>query len=179
MLQQVQDLFLLKSSTADIKKKVPPSTNGNGQNGGKGHHRRRVRHQIRHGLRRAAAHALVGAMLVREKGFTLADAADWANSNPTYIVAMLTILDSGDEVMLDRVITDRAGVLEAAAQVKGLAKLLAAFKVATTENKAAFRKTIGDDALFDELFGSVAAPAANPVEIGAMSITVEDLGPAE
>ena len=178
MLQRLQDL--LKTSTTEFKK-VPPPTNGNEQahNGGTGYHRRRVRHQIRHGLRRAAAHALVGAMLVREKGFTLADAADWANSNPTYIVAMLTILDSGDEVMLDRVIIDRVGVLAAAAQVKGLTKLLAAFKVATTENKAAFRKTIGDDALFDELFGSVAAPAANPVEIGAMSITVEDLGPAE
>jgi hypothetical protein len=98
-------------------------------------------------------------MLVRDKGFTLADAADWANSNPAYIIAMLTILDSGDEVMLDRVITDRAGVLEAAAQVKGLAKLLAAFKVATTANKVAFRKTIGEDTLFDALFGSVPAPA--------------------
>jgi len=77
------------------------------------------------------------------------------------------------------VLTGRVGVLAAAAQVEGFIKLLAAFKAATTANKAAFRKTIGDDALFDELFGSVAAPAANPVEIGAMSITVEDLGPAE
>ena len=50
MLQRVHDL--LKTSTAEFKKKVPSPTNGNGQarNGGNGHHHR-ARHQIHHGYR--------------------------------------------------------------------------------------------------------------------------------
>ena len=160
MLQRLEDL--LKTSTAEFKQ-VPSPTNGSGQahvarNGGNGH-RHRVRRQIHKGVRLAAAHAFVGAMLVREKGFTITDAADWSGSTTTYIVAMLTILDSRDEVLLDRVMTGLVGVLAAAAQVKGLTKLLTAFKVATTENKVAFRKTIGDDALFDELFGNMPVSA--------------------
>ena len=152
----------VKTETADVASLLH-ARGGNGhayaaRNGGNGHHRR-VRHQVHDGLRLAAAHAFVGAMFVREKGFTIAAAANWSGSSPTYICAMLTILDSRDEVLLDRVITGRVGVLAAAAQVKGLTKLLTAFKVATTENKVAFRKTIGDDALFDELFGNMPVSA--------------------
>jgi hypothetical protein len=172
---------LLKTSTTEFKK-VSFSTNGNGGSGNGHDNGQRSYHyhpRFRGGARLAALRAFSGAEKVLEEGMSPVMAADWVGSNANYIAAMITIIESNDEDLLDRVLTGRVGVLAAAAQVEGFIKLLAAFKAATTENKAAFRKTIGDNTLFDELFGDPPASAANPVEIGAMSITIEPLGPAE
>jgi hypothetical protein len=101
----------------------------------------------------AALRAFSGAMKVLKEGMSPVMAADWVGSNANYIAAMITIIASGDDVLLDAVLTGKVLVPAAAAKVAGQVKLMKAFKVATTENKVAFRKTIGDDTLFDELFG--------------------------
>ena len=142
---------LLKTSTTEFKK-VSFSTNGNSDSGN-GQRSYHYHPRFRGGARLAALRAFSGAMKVLKEGMSPVMAADWVGSNANYIAAMITIIASGDDVLLDAVLTGKVLVPAAAAKVAGQVKLMKAFKVATTENKVAFRKTIGDDTLFDELFG--------------------------
>jgi len=106
MLQRVHDL--LKTSTAEFKKKVPSPTNGNGQarNGGNGHHHR-ARHQIHHGYRRAALKADTAVLLV-ESGMPVAEAIERCSTNHSAFYALRAVKGSGDTALLDAVLATGA-----------------------------------------------------------------------
>jgi hypothetical protein len=161
MLQRVKDL--LKTSTAEFKQ-VPSSTNGKNGNGNGRHYHRHPR--FRDGARLAAKRALSGARLVLEHGMFPAEAADWTGSNHNYIAAMLTIIASGDSVLLTSVLKGEVLVPVAAAQVKGLVKLLKAYAAATVDNKVAFGRTVGTENLFDV----VIAPALAEADVSATAV---------
>jgi hypothetical protein len=138
--------------------------NGNGAGNGNGRHYHR-HPRFRGGHRLAAMRALAGARLVLEQGMSPAEAADWTGSNHNYITAMLTIIASGDSVLLTSVLEGKVPVLTAAAQVEGLAKLLKAYAAATADNKIAFGRTIGTESLFD----AVIAPALAEADVAAQA----------
>src|SRR6516165_8083601 len=124
----------LLSSTASMVSVQDLSKSGNGGgNGGNGRHYHR-HPRIRGGARLAALRAYSGAMKVLKEGMSSSEAADWVGSNANYVRTMITIIESKDEVLLNAVLEGKAPVLVAAAQVEGLTKLLAAFKVATAAN---------------------------------------------
>jgi hypothetical protein len=125
---------------------------------GNGHHRRRP--HIKHGWRLAARRAFTGANLIREKGYSLDAALDASGSCHVYVRAMQTILASEDQALLMAVLTDRVSVMTAAAQVRALGKLLAAYAVATAETKAAFGRAVGIDDVFDNVVAPTITVAA-------------------
>jgi len=127
---------------------IHSTVNGHGRNGN-GHHRRRP--QFHGELRLAALRAHAGAMLVREKGFTIAGAAMMAGSNGHYVGALLTILASENEALLYDVLSGRVPVLQAAAQVKEVANLSTAFETASETNKIAWARSVGVERLFNDV----------------------------
>jgi len=126
MLQRVHDL--LKTSTAEFKKKVPSPTNGNGQarNGGNGHHHR-ARHQIHHGYRRAALKADTAVLLV-ESGMPVAEAIERCSTNHSAFYALRAVKGSGDTALLDAVLEGHEPLLTAGVRVKNAAAAITAFK---------------------------------------------------
>jgi hypothetical protein len=139
-------------SVQDLSKSGNGSRNGNGR-----HHHYHPR--FRNGYRLAARRAYAAARLVLDKGLTAIDAADWCGSNPAYVGAMVTVIKSQDEFLLAAVLAGYVPVLTAAAQVKGLAKLVAAYTTAAAETKAAFGRTIGTENVFDEVIAPAIAAA--------------------
>ena len=149
----------LLSSTAPVGPFQDLSKPGNGRNG-QGRH---YHPHMRNGFRRAARRAYSGAQLVLKQGMSVADAVEWTGSNANYIRAMITIIQSKDEVLLRAVLRGEVPVLVAAAQVEGLAKLLKAYAAATAANKVAFGHTVGTESLFD----AVIAPALAEADVSA------------
>jgi hypothetical protein len=157
----------LLSSTASMVSVQDLSKPGNGDgNGGNGRHYRR-HPRIRGGARLAALRAYSGAMKVLKEGMSPVEAADWVGSNANYITAMLTIIASDDSVLLTSVLEGRVLVPVAAAQVKGLAKLLKAYAAATADNKVAFGRTIGTENLFNAVIAPALAEADVAMTMGA------------
>ena len=142
MLQRVHDL--LKTSTAEFKKKVPSPTNGNGQarNGGNGHHHRRVRHQIHHGYRRAALKADTAIMLV-ESGMEVTEAIERCSTNPSAFYALKAVKESGDAALYDAVSEGDEPLLAAGLRVKNAAAAITAFKKCSGLERELFRLATG------------------------------------
>jgi len=149
------DLAMLRT-THDVKTHGPAVKMSGHTGNGKSHRHRR----FRNGYRLAAMRASSGALLVLEDGLDPIAAADWVGSNPAYIRAMLAVIESRDEALLDAVMTGRVPVLTAATQIKGLAKLLKAYGAATAANKAAFGRAAGVDNVFDDVIAPAIAEAA-------------------
>jgi aminoglycoside phosphotransferase family enzyme len=70
------------------------------------------------------------------------------SSRPS-VEAALTILQSEDDALLANILWSGVSLSNAAAQVKRRAKLIASFKAATPEDRAAFGKTIGIAEVWD------------------------------
>ena len=141
MLQRVHDL--LKTSTAEFKKKVPSPTNGNGQarNGGNGHHHR-ARHQIHHGYRRAALKADTAVLLV-ESGMPVAEAIERCSTNHSAFYALRAVKGSGDTALLDAVLEGHEPLLTAGVRVKNAAAAITAFKKCSVLERGLFRLATG------------------------------------
>jgi hypothetical protein len=129
----------------------------NGNDNGKG--RRRHSH-FRNGCRLAALRGYTGAKLALEQGISPAGAALMSGSSAAYVRALMAVLESKDATLLNAVLTGRVPVLTAAAQVRALDKLLAAYAVATTETKAAFGRIAGIDNVFDNVVAPTITVAA-------------------
>lgn len=114
------------------------------------HRVRRRRHRVRNGRRLAAVRALTAARLCRNGAFSsVVAAAEACGSNRIYVAAMLEIVAAENTALLNDIIGGNIPVLTAAAQVKQLSKLIAAFRTASADDRVAFARTIGPTVLFD------------------------------
>jgi hypothetical protein len=168
-MEEVMKTSLLSSTAPAVSvQDLSNGHNGNGGGNGNGHGRHYHRHpRFRGGARLAALRAFSGAQLVITKGVTPVEAADWTGSNSNYVRAMVTIVESKDEVLLDAVLAGEVPVLAAAAQVEGLVKLLKAYAVATGANKIMFTRITGHEVLFDEMIVPAMAEPTVPMTVVA------------
>jgi hypothetical protein len=167
----------LLASTADVQSLLHARLNGNGHvraNGGNGHKARRSHYShFRDGYRLAAMRAYAAVVFAAEHGIGLDEAALWTGSNPVYARALAVIVKSKDTALLNAVLKGCAPVPAAAASVKGLAKLLAAFADTTPENKAAFGRTVGTDILFDTVLVPAMEPPKTTVPVGVFNLVIK------
>lgn len=121
----------------------PPHTNGNGHaradahgsdnghvhahNGGNGH-RRRVRHQIHHGLRRAVLRADTAVTLIETCGMSVTEAIERCNISSAYFYAMRAVRESGDTDLHDAVLRDETPLFPSAKRVKNAAAAIKAYR---------------------------------------------------
>jgi hypothetical protein len=138
---------VLLSTTASAAPILNPG-HGNG-NGGNGKGRRRRHGRFRNGYRLAALRAYSGAKLVLFEGIDPVEAAVMVGSCPQYVRALVAVVDSHDWSLLDEVLAGRVLVLTAAAQLRGLAKLVKAFATASATTRAAFGRAVGPESLYD------------------------------
>lgn len=112
------------------------------QNGGL--RRRSRRRQMDHGQRLAALRAINGAKLYLAGWFaTLKAAAKGVGSNTRYLTAAIILLRSENTSLLNRVLSGDMPLLAAAAQMKQLAKLVAAYRWASATDRNQFRALTG------------------------------------
>jgi len=128
--------------------------------GGLSGHRQSVRRQFHDGHRRAAVRAITGARLYLSKNVpTLRGAAEACGSNVHYVKAVITLIRAENATLLERVIAGKVSVLAAAREVGRLANLVAAYRIASANDRVAFAAVIGPTTLFDTVL--VPAEAAN------------------
>jgi hypothetical protein len=96
---------------------------------------RRAKPHMWHGLNRAACQAYGAALLIMKCGFTIEQAIACTGSHTNYIDAMRWIVESDDPALLRRVLYGRADIFDAAAQVRPLIEMRAAFKKLTSEQR--------------------------------------------
>jgi hypothetical protein len=110
-----------------------------------GQQRQSPRQQFRKGICTAALRAFTAGELYRDQQFqlTLAEAALRVGSNIAYVRAAIILLEHGDPVLINRVLYGKCNILEAAASVAVVVKLVTAFKLATSENLATFSAISG------------------------------------
>lgn len=115
----------------------------------------------RHGRapkRSLVTQAFTAACLLRDRAYeidTTTNAAICCGVAPSYIAAATILLNSGDEPLAADVLAGRVPLLRAAERVQSCAALVAAFKAATPDDRAAFDRTVG----VAEIFDGVIAPA--------------------
>jgi hypothetical protein len=114
--------------------------------------RQSTRRQFHRGHRRAALRAVTAAGLYL--GGTIPGlyaAAEACGSNCLYVRAAVVLLRSKNNALLNDVLKGRAPILAAAKQAQRLAKLVAAYREALPEDLVAAARTIGGEAVFDEM----------------------------
>src|SRR5262249_8126757 len=74
---------------------------------------------------------------------TLADTAACHGSCVDYVAAADTLIEHGDQILINRVLRGRCSILAAAASVEALVKLVSAFKTASPETRAGFFAATG------------------------------------
>src|SRR5262245_57085952 len=108
------------------------------------HAGRRSPHQhFRDGVCRAALRAFTAAEYRREHESTLVDASARHGSCVAYVAAADTLIEHGDQILINRVLRGGCSILAAAATVEGLVKLVNAFETATPETRAKFFAATG------------------------------------
>lgn len=104
-----------------------------------------------HGVRLAALRAITGAKLYVQGGVpTIKAAATATGSCPPYVQAAITLLQSDNVTLTNEVLTGHVGLLEAARQVKHVARLVMAYRKASSADRVAFARAIGPTVLFDD-----------------------------
>src|SRR5262245_10189636 len=105
--------------------------------------RRSPRQHFRNGVCLAALRAFTAAEYRREHNSTLADTAARHGSCVDYVAAADTLIEHGDQILINRVLRSRCSILAAAASVKVLVTLVGAFKTASPETRAGFFAATG------------------------------------
>src|SRR5262249_11867471 len=110
-----------KTETANVAALLHARAIGNGhahiaRNGGNGR-RRRVRHQIHHGYRRAVLRADTAVTLV-ENGMSVTEAIERCGISSNYYAAMKAVRESGDTDLYHAVLEGYESLFVAAARVK-------------------------------------------------------------
>lgn len=114
--------------------------------------RQSARRHFRGGRRTAALRAFTGAHLYLNKWVpTLATAAGSCGSNIEYVRAAVVLLRGDDETLQTSVLTGHTSLLAAAAQVRRLVDLIAAYRNASSAQKAAAGRAVGIDMVWDEM----------------------------
>jgi hypothetical protein len=102
-------------------------------------HRQSSRRHFRGGVRAACLRALTGARLYLRGEFpTLEAAAAHVGSCKAYIEAAITLIESDDQKLIERVLCGDISILAAAESVKPLVMLLIGFAQASPRAKDAF-----------------------------------------
>jgi hypothetical protein len=115
------------------------------------------RRHFRHGQRAAALRALTAAKLYQQGiGPTLDAVAGMCGSNARYVAAAIQILQSEDLLLLDAVVAGKVPVLQAAAQVRRQASLVAAYRNAEETDRVALARAVGAEVIFDTLVSAIA-----------------------
>ena len=112
---------------------------------------RRAKPHMWHGLNRAACQAYGAALLIMKCGFTIEQAIACTGSHTNYIDAMRWIVESDDPALLRRVLYGRADIFDAAAQVRPLIEMRAAFKKLTSEQRIAWAVEENPDLMFEKV----------------------------
>jgi len=112
-------------------------------NGGLRPRRRRRRQFNPDGERLAALRAFTGARLVRAEAISMAEAAERSGSNRCYVKAALTLLASENTTLIQRVVAGHVPLRAAAAQMKRLAQLVAAYRWSSATDRNKFRDLTG------------------------------------
>ena len=116
-------------------------------------HPARYRSSRRHfrGHERAAViRAMTAARLYMNKTVpTLAAAATACGSNPPYVRAAVTMIETENAHLVNRVLLGDVGLLEAARDAQRLAGLVKAYRTAAAGDHIAFARVIGATTLFD------------------------------
>jgi hypothetical protein len=114
------------------------------------HYRQSSRRHFRSGQRAAALRALTAAKLYRRgDAATLAEAAESSGSCVAYVRAMLTLCAAENSELLARVLQGSVSLLEAAAQVERVVKLVDAYRAASATDRVQAVRIIGPAHLFD------------------------------
>jgi hypothetical protein len=130
----------------------PPAISTKAQNRGARRAYRSARRHFHNGQRTAVRRALTGAKLyLNGEVPTLEAAAVSCGSNGTYITAMITVVKAESSAMLMNVLAGIVPLLTAAKQLKQVAKLVAAYRGASANERVTFGKTIGVDAVWDNV----------------------------
>jgi hypothetical protein len=134
------------TETADVQSLLRARVNGNGHaraggNGGNGH-RRRVRHQILHGVRRAALKADTAVMLV-EDGMDVAQAVTRCDTSLDYFYAMKALRESGNVALHNAVLHAGPPVRAAAKLVKNAAMVITAYQKCSALERELVRLATG------------------------------------
>jgi hypothetical protein len=98
--------------------------------------------------------AVTAAQLYLGKPVTLpslAAAAEACGSNCPYVKAAITLLNSEDADLINRVLTGEVGLLDAAAAVEKRAQLIAAYREAHVGDLAALGKAVGPGDVWDHV----------------------------
>jgi hypothetical protein len=123
------------------------------KNGGSGprHKYPKRGRRFRFGIRTAAARAFAGAhhYLNAAGDLSLELAALMTGSSVAYVKAAITIIQSEDHELADRVLIGEAPVLATARALTRRAKLMDGFRQAAPEDLAAFGRTVGAGTIFD------------------------------
>jgi hypothetical protein len=114
------------------------------------------RPQIRHGVRAANARALRGAhWRLKTPGATLLEASLYHGSNKHYIRAATTVINYGDQRLIDHLLSGAASILEVAKALEPQLKLTEALKRATPEQRTKAARAFGHP---EELWDQMVAP---------------------
>jgi hypothetical protein len=116
--------------------------------------KKRRRSQIHHGQRRAAIQAVTAARAYLAKlpwAPTIAVAAAYHGSTPSYVCAAIVLLRSGDEHALELVMRGVWPLLETAARLKPRVMLIEAFDHASAADRAALGRVRSVSAIWDEV----------------------------
>jgi hypothetical protein len=116
--------------------------------------RKSSRRHFRHGLRAAAVRAFTAASLHLHKSplvSALASAAECTGSNVSYVRAATVLLKANNTSLIGEVMAGRIPLLQAASQVRHLVNLVEAYRAASPEARAAAGRTVGIDAVWDEM----------------------------
>jgi hypothetical protein len=112
----------------------------------------RRRHSKRHHA--AALRAFTGARLLLGLPVTPATqqrAADMVASTTQYIAAAVTILQAGDQQVVDDVLAGRVPLLVAASEAREFVKILTALRAARPDDLAKAGAAVGVDRVWDRL----------------------------
>jgi hypothetical protein len=112
--------------------------------------------RVRHGRNQAACHAY-GAVLLVRCGLTIEEAIACTTSSTNYVTAMKSILASGDQHLLDRVLNDQVGIFAAAAQVRPLVEMKTAFAKLSEEQRINWATEEDPNRLFEQVIVPAAA----------------------
>jgi hypothetical protein len=82
---------------------------------------------------------------------TLAAAAEGCGSNVSYVQGAIVLLKANNASLVSEVVAGRVPLLQAAAQMRRLVDLIAAYRDAKDPDRVAFAKTWGIDKIFDTL----------------------------
>jgi len=111
-------------------------------------------HCGRSAKRNPASQALIAVYLLRERAVgidAIVKAAVATGTTRTAVHAALIDLPNGDEDLAASMLKGRETLSCAANKVRGRVKLIEVFEIATSDDRIAFARVIGPDALFDNV----------------------------